>query len=283
MRHAFTLIELLVVITIIVVLLALLTPALDKAIYQAELLQCAGRLKALGAGVTQYTFDSRRYYPDRGMNRQDDQPLSRTATTLYSPAVDLDMRPALRPYMDINILQCHFPGTIELDRRPVEESDVLLESSYTLWWGWRYKFDNRTFRGMFKFGDSFSCYDYAPGTPPQSVRNFTVLAGDLDLTYPQAACTSHPDGDPSVLAVVRYDPGVFIGRFASSWFRGDKNRGLLDNNFVFADGSTRRYSQIANMNAPRASLHPDMARVPVNYDNTNNRGVNSDKYHIPRN
>jgi len=37
-------IELLVVITIIVVLLSLLAPALDKAIYRAELPRCAASL-----------------------------------------------------------------------------------------------------------------------------------------------------------------------------------------------------------------------------------------------
>src|ERR1041385_5328344 len=62
-RPAFTLIELLVVITIIVVLLALLTPALDRAVYQAELASCGGRLKALGAGFALYAFNNgRRYY-----------------------------------------------------------------------------------------------------------------------------------------------------------------------------------------------------------------------------
>jgi prepilin-type N-terminal cleavage/methylation domain-containing protein len=40
---AFTLIELLVVVTIIVVLLSLLTPALDRAIYETELAVCASQ------------------------------------------------------------------------------------------------------------------------------------------------------------------------------------------------------------------------------------------------
>ena len=42
-QSAFTLVELMVVITIIVLLLALMMPALDKAVYQAELASCMTR------------------------------------------------------------------------------------------------------------------------------------------------------------------------------------------------------------------------------------------------
>ena len=51
-RNGFTLVELLVVITIIVILLALLAPALDKAIYQAELAVCGTRVRAIATGCT---------------------------------------------------------------------------------------------------------------------------------------------------------------------------------------------------------------------------------------
>src|ERR1041385_7156002 len=63
--RAFTLIELLIVVTVIVVLLALLTPALDRAIYQAELTVCASRLHATGVAVTSYASQYRRTYPYR--------------------------------------------------------------------------------------------------------------------------------------------------------------------------------------------------------------------------
>src|SRR5687767_44112 len=63
--NAFTLVELLVVMTIIAVLLALLTPALDVAVYEAELVVCASRLDALAKGVTHYALDFRRQYPYR--------------------------------------------------------------------------------------------------------------------------------------------------------------------------------------------------------------------------
>src|SRR5688572_26273002 len=63
MARAFTLIELLVVITIIVVLLALLTPALDKAIYQAELAVCGANLKGIASGATIYAMQNKRCWP----------------------------------------------------------------------------------------------------------------------------------------------------------------------------------------------------------------------------
>ena len=63
--QAFSLVELLVVITILVVLLALLAPAMDKAIYQAELAVCGAQQKAIASSSQGYAFDSRRSYPYR--------------------------------------------------------------------------------------------------------------------------------------------------------------------------------------------------------------------------
>src|SRR5688500_17775374 len=63
--RGFTVVELLVVVTIVVMLLALLAPALDKAVYQAELTMCAARLKAHATSATVYAVDHRRRYLDR--------------------------------------------------------------------------------------------------------------------------------------------------------------------------------------------------------------------------
>lgn len=58
--RGFTLIELLVVVTIIVVLLALLVPSLDKAIEAAERTVCAANLDAWGIAHGTYYMDQRR-------------------------------------------------------------------------------------------------------------------------------------------------------------------------------------------------------------------------------
>jgi prepilin-type N-terminal cleavage/methylation domain-containing protein len=63
MVKAFTLIELLVVITIIVVLLALLTPALDKAIMSAQTAVCLSNLHNVGVALSGYHGDHKKYYP----------------------------------------------------------------------------------------------------------------------------------------------------------------------------------------------------------------------------
>src|SRR5688500_17726571 len=64
MSRAFTLVELLVVIAIIVVLIAMLAPALDKAIYEAELVQCgAGNLKVWGSAALTFAQNHKRDLP----------------------------------------------------------------------------------------------------------------------------------------------------------------------------------------------------------------------------
>src|SRR5689334_10224560 len=60
---AFTLIELLVVVTIIVTLLALLTPGLDRAVEAAIRVKCAAQLHAQDGAFKQYAFDHRKKYP----------------------------------------------------------------------------------------------------------------------------------------------------------------------------------------------------------------------------
>jgi len=56
----FTLIELLVVVTIVAVLLALMTPALDLAIEKAVQTQCGARLHSWGVAVPQFSLENRR-------------------------------------------------------------------------------------------------------------------------------------------------------------------------------------------------------------------------------
>jgi type II secretory pathway pseudopilin PulG len=60
---AFSLIELLVVVTIIVVLLALLTPALDRAIQQTELTVCAAQQNQLVKIFNTWAVENKRKFP----------------------------------------------------------------------------------------------------------------------------------------------------------------------------------------------------------------------------
>src|ERR1041385_9518426 len=57
---AFTLIELLVVVTIIVILLAMLTPAVDQAVYRGELTVCSTHQKGIATAATVYAAERQR-------------------------------------------------------------------------------------------------------------------------------------------------------------------------------------------------------------------------------
>ena len=74
----FTIVELLVVITIVVVLLALLTPSLDQAVEQAQRTVCASNLHQTGVGLISFASDRKMRFPEGqpllGSNAQRAQP-----------------------------------------------------------------------------------------------------------------------------------------------------------------------------------------------------------------
>src|SRR5687768_8800745 len=94
MRNAFTLIEILVVVSVIPLLLALLMPGLDRAMYQAELAQCAGKLDAVGSGLVTGAMENRRQFPNRLVRWH---PIN--VNLPKSLAIGGDDRPAIRNYL----------------------------------------------------------------------------------------------------------------------------------------------------------------------------------------
>ena len=176
MRRAFTLVELLVVITIIVVLLALLAPALDRAVYQAELVQCAARQRG-GActAVVAYAAGSRRFYPRH------------TYSSAYTLKESADLfRPVLRTAMSLNAtLNDPFtPRQVNLDTSPA----VAVSSSYQLWFGYGYTVGGE--KMMLKLGDRWT---YTSPVAPFPVHRFSLLTNDV-ISGTLAAGVSAPSG-----------------------------------------------------------------------------------------
>lgn len=61
--QAFTLIEMLVVVAIIGILAALLMPALQKALDQAQGVKCTNNQRQVYLGFSQYADDNRGFFP----------------------------------------------------------------------------------------------------------------------------------------------------------------------------------------------------------------------------
>jgi prepilin-type N-terminal cleavage/methylation domain-containing protein len=230
-RVGFTLIELLVVITIIVILLALLMPAMDKAIYQAELAVCGANLRSLSTMAVQYAAEERRSYPYRSaVSLAQAQP----GTLRIAPNDDRDLlRAVFGGKFDITV--CPMVGKLDL-----EEDASHIRSPYVLWFGWRYvtAWDPNE-RGMYRVGDQFTWRG----------KSFAVLASDWDLRDKpaQRSLSSHPDY-AGEMALKKYqnetDPNAISTWTHALWEVFKYQRAPLDLNYAMSDLSVQRLNGV---------------------------------------
>ncbi len=254
-RHGFTLIELLVVVAIIAVLLALLTPAMDQAIYEAELTGCAANLKTIASGVTVYAAGHARKFPTRFI--ADNKQPQFVAQSSGSRADD---RIPLRDYMSMRVFLDPFTPSIEYDTT-ADGADVYVP--YNLWYSWGYTPQPGTTR----LGQRFTWKD----------QQFSLLAGDYD-EYWDAVLSNHPDRDGLMGTQVQeneFNPFASSPAFRaylSRWLHTGFQRGLLDLNFGYQDGSVLRLHDLdkddndRTIRVPQVPAHGDhptiYTRVP---------------------
>jgi prepilin-type N-terminal cleavage/methylation domain-containing protein len=261
---AFTLVELLVVITIIVVLLALLAPAMDQAIYQAELTVCASRQKAALGSVTIYATNHGRRYPYRiGVQNPEGIATNQSRLSMGSshlsgrtnPMQSFDERPVLRPYMDINrTLNDPLTHAIDLE---TDDPETTVFSPYDLWWGWQFS-PLEGGRGSFKIGDRIE-WRYPDDRGNNQIRhwNLSLLIADRNVKAVIAPInynSSHPDQSNVLVNLFmenQYSPAVILIPTAGKMSRSEwapvplgLTRGLLDSNYGYQDGSVRRFHDV---------------------------------------
>ena len=242
-RLGFTLVELLVVITIILVLLALLAPAMDKAIYQAELAVCATNLRSIATGATIYAAQARRFYPHRPGVRDDMIWIpaqiyngSESIQTVYNggagnvqqqnSVTKYDDRTLLRTFVRLNSA-LNDPMVQKLDYETVDLGATAW-STVSLWYGWGYQGQ----QPMAKLGDRFTWEDETG----QRYR-FDVLASDRDSFGPNAFQTSHPDAAGTAVSIHKQNQSYAWGNNWVLSFWGANARGPVDLNFAHDDGS----------------------------------------------
>jgi prepilin-type N-terminal cleavage/methylation domain-containing protein len=273
-EDGFTLVELLVVIAVIVVLLALLTPALDSAIYEAELATCAARQAAICDTLTVYAFDHRRVYPLRPGIQDPTTPwLFRTLTGANSSRITYDTRPQLRGYTSMKIFLDPLSGDkIDLDAPEIDGTrQQVVQSSYDLFFGWQWVGQ----KGMLRVGDRFTARD----ARTTIVYSYDILVSDRD-TIGGAALGSHPDADDvmrltwsqeadtNLFDFNQTPPAMFDVKLTSdTWLspQGVTNRGLVDMNTGLADGAVIRTRDVPRSGDPRITkVQPNsqMAGMP---------------------
>jgi prepilin-type N-terminal cleavage/methylation domain-containing protein len=248
--RAFTLIELLVVITIIVVLLALLTPALDRAIYQAQLTVCGAQLGGSSRGFYQYALDYKRWYPPRGALGADQPIILKSGIKAIGSA--FDARPPLVGYIDLDAWVDPLVEPIDMDIEDVHP-DSWVFSPVVPWYSFRFRAGQEM---MARIGDRFSWYEMTD-TGEQVIRRFDFLVTDRDAFG--SIFASHPDADGKMINLHMQNEDNELedtyrdtgGAAALSWlvasfWKGERSigRGVLDLNYLHQDGSVRRLNNV---------------------------------------
>ena len=236
MPRAFTLVELLAVISIIVVLLALLTPAMDQAVHQAELAACAATLDGLVSGTQAYAVAHQRRYPAR----HDDLNATASEQTIYIGTTNAwyDLRAIVRDYVAPQQFLCPLSGSVRLDGTA---TDTVVYGSYSYWAGWR--FAGHT--GMDRIGDRWGWAFNGP------TERFSLLASDRDVIGYGASQVqgTHPDADGVLFWNVQSENSTdnpWSAKLAIAMWYTNRTflRGPVDRNFGYDDGAVTRHRKI---------------------------------------
>jgi prepilin-type N-terminal cleavage/methylation domain-containing protein len=266
-RTGFTLIELLVVVTIIVVLIALLTPALEKAVYSAELATCGATIRSLTTGGISYTADNKRLFPSRGdgpWHSVSTKSVStkfvdnNSGTTLY------DIPVQMKPYVGRDNFLDPMAGGVDLDAGLYDPKPPSLYSNYQVYFDWGRPTSHAMTRSMRKLGDLM---EFSPPSDANGPYRFRTLIADLDSRrgLPDAiwdvdVYSGHPDKDGRLILFTvenKDNPfvkgiGLPIGKVTTSWWWGFSPpalsvweiRGLCDYNYGMDDNSVLRFSDV---------------------------------------
>lgn len=298
-RQAFTLIELLVVVTIIVILLAILVPAMNKAIYEAEFASCAASYDGIGTGVINYASDNKQRYPARKAPRyvqsyggvgawvwvssnsvlRWSDSTNETTSTDGSPAAE--DRPPLKPYMAIKLLCDPMGDQVDLDAAESYSGGALVVSPNMLLWDTGYV----GYGKMQKIGSRFNWKDYRTGKEYSS----NLLAGDEDAIFTDYVVGTHQDkggrletvsynGEEQIIA----DTGTSWRAWGTSWDAvgvsdADYLKMEFDRNFLRDDASVSSIRDTKSRNDER------LATAPVWYDPDTYGDPNAEYRLLPKN
>ncbi len=252
-RRAFTLVELLVVVTIIVILIALLAPAIDKAIYQAELAVCGSKQHAIGLGVTQYAGEYKRWYPYR--KAVHDQVAQMWPMNVSLGQAQYDDRAKLQQYFALNkALNCPLIPGIDIEG---SRSDTYVFGTENYWFGFKFRGVGAG-DGMFRLGGRLEFTDSGAGFWGKGVSSKysePLLTSTRYVFTGAQVQTSHPDDNHTAWVTKLQDTfqgtaevagiGVNGQRYTYvRWDAADPNYGRVDLNACFADLAVRRYDKI---------------------------------------
>lgn len=214
--HAFTIIELLVVISIISLLISLVLPLLSKARRVAKVTQCASNLRQVGIGVMAYTSDFKDYYPYRLVGNA----INSNPRRMKLRSGNYDDRPMLLDYMLLDELTCPLSPATPYRVRTVNRPAV--HWSYDMY-----------------FGSSISRYN--PRSEMLRVTDQTehwgqpidVLAADMQWNYQAIGVrySAHPADR------MREHVAPSTSHATAAWINTQNNRGPVDRNFLYRDGS----------------------------------------------
>jgi len=254
MRRAFTLIELLAVVSIIVLLLALLAPALDRAIYQGELATCGARIKGITTGTITAAIDYKRKFPDRAGLASPHMVKESNGTN------QTDTRPIMKQYLgELNVLlTCPFNKPVDLEG---SKDTSRTYATYWMWFGWRYNGPLRTERGMMRLGDRWTwqekAYDFF-------IQDYDVVSSAAN----QTSWNTHPDAKGVLRSDAAQDVGGPPGFTYSIWWINGANvfRGLVDMNFGSSDASVQRLTSVES-SIGTTGEHDDRTDVVSNFQN----------------